>query len=199
VATGTDPRATLRQIYRGLDGFRISAVDERRVAGSKGSAIYGELQPAATLKLLERLELSRGDRFFDLGAGIGKVALLAAMATPVGRSVGVELSGTRIALAELALARARDAKVRGVGRVRLLAGDMLRCPLDDATVIYTCSTAFSPAFMRRLIRRLARLPKLRTLVSLQELEPHRAFELREVVRLDATWERRTRVRIYDRA
>jgi SAM-dependent methyltransferase len=168
------------------------------VAGSKGSAIYGELRPAATLRLLAQLELERRDRFVDLGAGIGKVVLLAAMTTHVGRATGVELSATRVEIARQALARARKARVRGHARARMLEADMLRCPLDDATVIYTCSTAFSLAFMQRLVRRLAKLPKLRTLVSLQELEPHRAFELREVMRLDASWTRRTRVYVYSR-
>lgn len=198
MATGPDPRATLRQLYRGLDGFPIPAADRRRVASSKGSATYGELRPTATLRLLERLGLEPGDQFVDLGAGIGKVVLLAAMTTDVGEALGVELSATRVAVAEQALARARHARVRGVDRVRMLEADMSSCPLDSATVVYTCSTAFSSAFMRQLVRRLAALPKLRTLVSLQEFDPHPAFSLREVVRLDATWRRRTPVRIYAR-
>jgi SAM-dependent methyltransferase len=199
VATAPNPRATLRQLYRGLDGFPISPADERRVAGSNGSATYGELLPTATLRLLEQLDLERRDQFVDLGAGIGKVVLLAAMTTAVGGALGVELSATRVAVARQALARARGARVRGAGRVRMLEADMLRCPLDEATVIYTCSTAFSSAFMRRLVRRLAKLPKLRTLVSLQDLDPNRTFELREVMRLDASWTRRTQVYVYSRS
>jgi SAM-dependent methyltransferase len=198
VATASDPRATLRLLYRGLDGFPISAADERRVAGSNGSSTYGELLPSATLRLLAQLELDRRDQFVDLGAGVGKVVLLAGMTTAVGGALGVELSTTRVAVAREALARARRARISGAGRVRMLEADMLRCPLDDATVIYTCSTAFSSAFMRRLVRRLAKLPKLRMLVSLQDLDPHRAFALREVMRLDASWTRRTQVHVYAR-
>jgi SAM-dependent methyltransferase len=198
VATAPDPRATLRQLYRGLDGFPISPADERRVAGSDGSPTYGELLPTSTLRLLEQLDLDRRDQFVDLGAGVGKVVLLAAMTTAVGGALGVELSATRVAVAREALARARRARVRGVGKVRMLEADMLRCPLDDATVIYTCSTAFSSAFMRRLVRRLVKLPKLRMLVSLQDLDPHRVFKLREVMRVDASWTRRTEVYVYAR-
>jgi SAM-dependent methyltransferase len=198
VATAPDPRATLRQLYRGLDGFPISSADERRVAGSDGSATYGELLPTSTLRMLEQLDLDRRDRFVDLGAGVGKVVLLAAMTTAVGGVLGVELSATRVAVAREALARARRARVPGARKVRMLEADMLRCPLDEATVIYTCSTAFSSAFMRRLVRRLAKLPKLRMLVSLQDLDPHRAFELREVMRVDASWTRRTEVYLYSR-
>jgi SAM-dependent methyltransferase len=188
----------LRQVYRGLDGFSISLADERRVAGSNGSPTYGELLPTATLRLLAQLELDRRDQFVDLGAGVGKVVLLAAMTTNVRAALGIELSTTRVAVAQQALARARRARVRGATRVRMLEADMLRCPLEDATVVYTCSTAFSSAFMRRLVRRLATLPKLRMLVSLQDLDPHRAFELREVMRLDASWTRRTQVHVYSR-
>jgi SAM-dependent methyltransferase len=188
----------LRQVYRGLDGFSISIADERRVAGSNGSPTYGELLPTATLRLLAQLELDRRDQFVDLGAGVGKVVLLAAMTTNVRAALGIELSTTRVAVAQQALARARRARVRGATRVRMLEADMLRCPLEDATVVYTCSTAFSSAFMRRLVRRLATLPKLRMLVSLQDLDPHRAFELREVMRLDASWTRRTQVHVYSR-
>jgi SAM-dependent methyltransferase len=198
VPTAPDLRATLRQLYRGLDGFPISPADERRVDGSAGSSTYGELQPTSTLRLLEQLDLDRRDQFVDLGAGVGKVVLLAAMSTAVGSALGVELSTTRVAVAREALVRARRARVRGAGKVRMLEADMLRCPLDDATVIYTCSTAFSSAFMRRLVRRLVKLPKLRTLVSLQDLDPHRAFELREVMRVDASWTRRTEVYVYSR-
>jgi SAM-dependent methyltransferase len=194
-----DPRATLRQLYRGLDGFPISSADEHRVARSDGSPTYGELLPTATLRMLAQLDLDRRDQFVDLGAGIGKVVLLAAMTTAVGNVLGVELSAERVAVAQQALTRARRARVHGVGRVQMLEADMLRCPLDDATVIYTCSTAFSSAFMRRLVRRLAKLPKLRMLVSLQDLDPHRAFELRETMRLDASWTRRTEVYVYSRS
>lgn len=194
-----DPRSALRRLYRGVDGFEIPAKDERRVERSRGSSLYGELMPTATLRLLELLELGPGDHFVDLGAGLGKVVLFAAMHTEAGSVLGVELSPTRAALAEQTLARARSQGLAGVERVSIVEGDMMRVPLARATVIYTCSTAFSEAFMSRLGRRLAKLPKLRTIATLQDFErPPRGFELSAIHRLDATWKRRTRVHIYER-
>ena len=193
-----DPRALLRCLYRGVDGFEIPRADERSVARSKGSSTYGELMPTATVRLLAQLELRRRDVFVDLGAGVGKVVLLAAMTTPAGAALGVELSATRVELGERVFAEARRQRVRGAGRASLRQADMLTTELDDATVIYTCSTAFSDRFMKRLVRRLAQLPKLRKLVSLQSLDDHPAFELSEVYRLDASWKRRTKVYVYER-
>jgi SAM-dependent methyltransferase len=197
----SDPRAALRRLYRGLelDGFEIPADDHRRVARSKGSSTYGELMPTATMQLLARLGLRRTDHFVDLGSGLGKVVLIVAMTTPVEQALGVELSATRLRIAAQALAKAKAERIRGSQRAAFVQADMLTHPLDEATVIYTCSTAFSSAFMRRLQQRLAKLPRLRTLVSLQDFDPHPAFELREVVRLDASWKRGTKVHIYARS
>jgi SAM-dependent methyltransferase len=190
----------LRTCYRGIDGFDIPSHDVRAVARSKGSSTYGELMPAATLRLFEALELDRDDVFYDLGAGVGKVVLLAAATTPVGRAIGVELARSRCDQAERAFAAARRAGLATGRRARIVHADLLDVDLDldDATVAYTCSTAFSTRFMRKLTKRLATLPRLRLLASLQDLDPHPAFELLRVLRLDASWKRRTQVHLYRR-
>jgi SAM-dependent methyltransferase len=186
----------VRRIYRPLDGFAIPREDVRTVERSRGSAIYGELMPTATVRLLEQLELTRADVFYDLGAGVGKVVLLAALTTPVKRAIGIELSPRRVATGNEALALACAERLRGAERASLIEADMLRCDLADATVVYTCSTAFSHAFVRKLVRRLASLPKLRMVVSLQELDDDCGFEPLATPRLDASWKRGTKVHVY---
>lgn len=192
------PLELLRACYRGIDGFDIPSHDVRVVARTKGSSTYGELMPAATLHLLEALELDREDVFYDLGAGVGKVVLLAAATTDVARAIGVELARSRCDQAELAFAAARRAGLSGVRRAAMIHADLLRVDMADATVAYTCSTAFSTPFMRKLTKRLATLPNLRMLASLQDLDPHPAFELLRTLRLDASWKRRTHVHLYRR-
>ncbi|MFO7564193.1 MAG: class I SAM-dependent methyltransferase [Enhygromyxa sp.] len=197
-SAGVEAISAVRRIYREIDGFEIPRKDERAVERSRSSATYGELMPTATVRLLEQLGLTRRDVFYDLGAGVGKVVLLAALTTPVAHAVGVELASRRVAAGQLALARARVQRIPGARRATLIEGDMLRCPIDDATVVYTCSTAFPEAFMGRLLRRLTCLPKLRLLASLQDFDEPRGFELIAAPRLDASWKRRTRVHIYAR-
>jgi hypothetical protein len=190
--------AVARRLYREADGFEIPPADERVVARSKGSSTYGELMPTATARMLAALELGRDDVFFDLGAGVGKVVLLAALLTEVGQAVGVELASRRVALGCRVLDEARREQHPGADRAALIEADMLRCELEAATVIYTCSTAFSSTFMRRLVRRLATLPKLRTFVSLQDIDDHPAFELVDTLSLDASWRRRAKAHVYAR-
>lgn len=193
-----DPAKALRQLYWDLDGFEIPRAEAREIHRTRGSSTYGELMPTATLRLLAQLELGPEDRFVDLGSGTGKVVLLAAMSTAVGEALGVELSVTRSELAEQALIRAKERSLPGVERARLVTADMLTCDLDATTVVYTCSTAFREPFMHRLGHRLAALPRLRKIASLQDFEQLPGFELAEIYRLDASWKRRTKIHVYEK-
>lgn len=192
----SDPPKLIRQLYRGVDGFEISREEEKAVFSTKGSPVYGELMPAAIGHMLAYLQLGESDVFYDLGAGSGKVVLQAAITAPARKCVGVELSATRVAKARqvLRVARRRDLlRARACGFRR---EDMMETYLRDATVIYTCSTAFSSRFMNMVAARIARLDRALRLVSLQELDPRRGFEEIDVLRLDASWQRRTPVHVY---
>jgi SAM-dependent methyltransferase len=191
-----DPRAVVRTLYREVDGFEIPRPDEKRVWASKGSPTYGEIMPTASLQLVRYLDLGREDVFYDLGAGVGKVVMMAALATDVARAVGVELSRSRVAKARRVLERAEDRAVVVRDRVELRNEDILKTSLEDATVIYTCSTAFRLEFMLKIMTKVARLPRPVTFVSTQVLEPRRAFRHVETLRLDMSWRRRSKVYVY---
>ena len=186
----------LRSLYRGLDGFSISRADGRRVRTSRGSATYGELQPTATLRLLASLALTPDDVFVDLGAGIGKVALAAAMYTPVGHARGVELSEERVSLANIARQRAVDARRVDPRRYSVRCDDICTAAVNDVTVAYTCSTAFSTRFLMRLASHVATAPRIRCFLTFRDLDPHPAWRLDHVVRLDVSWKRRQALHMY---
>jgi SAM-dependent methyltransferase len=191
-----DPRAVVRALYRHVDGFEIPRPDEKRVWASKGSPTYGEIMPTATLRLLEYLELDGGDVFYDLGSGVGKVVMMAALATGVGRAVGIELSRSRVAKARRVLERAEQRALVPCGRVELRNEDILATSLEDATVIYTCATAFRLEFMLKVMTKVTRLGRPLRFVSTQVLEPRRAFRHEDTLRLDMSWRRRSKVYVY---
>lgn len=191
-----DPRKLVRQLYRDVDVFDIPRDEEKSVYGTRGSPVYGELTVAGTAHLLEYLGLGETDVFYDLGSGSGKVVLQAAMTAAVRKCVGVELSETRVAESRRVL---RIARRRGLLRARACGfrhEDIMKTYLRDATVIYTCSTAFSMRFMNMVAARIGKLDRRLRLVSLQELDSRRGFVEIETLRLDATWTRRTPVHVY---
>lgn len=163
---------------------------------SRGNPLYGELTPRGVTHLLEHLELGRGDVFYDLGAGVGKVILQAALTVPANRCVGIELSKTRCRLARAALSRAQGRAELEADRCSIRRADLLDVSLRDATCVYSCSTAFSLRFMARLVRKLLDLDRDLLFATLQEPEPRRGLELLRRVRVRTTWNRRTPVYIY---
>lgn len=191
------PARHVHQLFRRVHGWSITPSEERRVLAARSSPTYGEIRPAALARLLDTLDLGVRDVLYDLGSGIGKVVVQAAMSVHVRRIVGVELVPSRHAIAERILERARERGLLRTSRVELRCADFMRTELADATVVYTCSTAFSDSFMRAVARRLAKVgrPGL-TLVTTQELDPPGRFAPVSVLELDMSWRRRARVHLY---
>ena len=191
-----DPRTVIQQLYREAHGYDDDPRGEARVAATGSSATYGEIMPTATAQLLEHLDLHADDSFYDLGSGVGKVVLQVAMTVPVARCVGIELMGRRYRIAR----RMRDElAARGLLRARechFRHSDFMRARMKDATVVYSCSTAFSSEFMERLAARLAQLTTGLRWVTTQDVDDNAWFRLQDVLRLDMSWRRRSKVYVY---
>lgn len=191
-------RKILNQVYKDICGFEIPKDEEAVVKSSKGSPLYGEINHQAVNNLLEYLALGPKDVFVDLGSGVGKVVLHAALKTEVKRAIGVELSTTRHHDALEALKRASEWQPKLKTRCQFINADLMTVDLKEATAIYTCSTAFSQGFMKQFTNRLADFTQNFRLITLQELPPTKHFDLEEVLRLDMSWIRKTAVHIYRR-
>lgn len=192
----TRTRALLRHLYGDRHGYDTLPLDERAVAAVGSDAMYGELMPSAADRLFDALALGPKDELFDLGSGVGKVVLHAALSRPLRRAVGIEMMASRHDQAVEVLEMIERRDLLRTECCELWCGDFMRLPLTGATVVYTCSTAFPDALLTRLARRLRRLPKLRRFVSLRDLEDARGFEIVEVLRLDTSWKRRAPVWVY---
>jgi len=192
-----DPRAVIRRAYRKVDdGFWIPQNEEREILAASSSPTYGEMTPTSVRRLAEHLELGPRDVFYDLGSGVGKVINQIAISAPVARCVGVELSPSRVRTARAVLRRLRTDGLVRAAQVSFRQQDILAARIRDATVVYTCSTAFPWTFLGALCDRVSGLGKPLRFVSVQELVPRDDFELQETLRLDMTWQRRDYVYVY---
>ncbi|HEY0588758.1 MAG TPA: histone methylation protein DOT1-like protein [Pseudoduganella sp.] len=165
----------------------ISDADLAQWLVDDGRLIYGEFTQQELDSYFEAVApwLPLHGHFIDLGSGLGKVVLSAALALPGMRCTGVELLGYRNDMAQVRLAQmlaagaSEDpaAAARVAARVRLLHQDMFDADVSDASIVYIYSTCFAP-MMDRLGAKLAReLPEgaLVTTVTFPMLHP--AFEL----------------------
>jgi SAM-dependent methyltransferase len=189
-------RQIMNRIYKDLCGFEIPKNDAAQVRKSKGSAVYGEINHQALKKLHSYLKITSKDVFYDLGSGVGKVVLQTGLFTNAKKVVGVELSAARHEGAITALERAARLEPKIPQKCQFLNDDLMNVDLSEASIIYTCSTAFSEAFMKQVAKKVSSFPQRFKLVSLQEL-PDNYLSHIDTIRLDMSWVRNTAVHIYE--
>mmetsp|Transcript_42206 Transcript_42206/g.97721 ORF Transcript_42206/g.97721 Transcript_42206/m.97721 type:complete len:263 (+) Transcript_42206:48-836(+) len=122
-------------------------MNESTAAGD--ASLYGEILPSSVLAMLASVGAKPGMRFYDLGCGYGKTALLAGLLGL--KATGVELVDERWAAAcdSLELARGEDLQP---GQVRIVHGDLLKFDFSNADIVFTDSLAFSEHMMEKLSR-----------------------------------------------
>jgi hypothetical protein len=178
-------------------GFRalpqISDDEIRAWVMQDGSMIYGELKRYELDNYFDAVAplLRRDGAMFDLGSGLGKVVMSAALSLPFKRCVGVELLGYRHRMAQQRLDQLltlRDQALQAVPapatalrlpngrhapashllnleqRIELIEQDMFETDLSDASLVFIYSTCFGP-LMPALAARLARALPEHALVS----------------------------------
>lgn len=165
----------------------ISDADLAQWLIDDGRLIYGEFTQQELDNYFNEMApwLPPQGHFIDLGSGLGKVVMSAALAFPGLRCTGVELLNYRHEMAQVRLAKmlaAGAAESRFVAaavasRIRLLQQDMFDADISDASLVYIYSTCFAP-LMDRLAEKLARELKPGALVTTVTFPlQHPAFEL----------------------
>jgi tRNA A58 N-methylase Trm61 len=86
--------------------------------------------PEVVAKMLELLELHKGETLYDLGSGDGRILVTAAQNFGVGKAVGVE---TREDLVEQS--REEISRVGLEDRVQVIHGNLLEVPIGEADVV----------------------------------------------------------------
>ena len=117
--------------------------------GSNSEMIHYESTPvSAVLELVDRVPLTRSDRFVDIGSGLGQVVLLVHLLT------GVEAIGLEVMPAYVERARGEQERL-GVEGVTFKEGDARRTDLCAGTIYFL----FSPFKGQMLQSVLGRLRK----------------------------------------
>jgi SAM-dependent methyltransferase len=137
--------------YDGLDavvhGLLLADAVPQESGVRTAEMVQYEATPArAVLDMIDRAPIGADDLFYDLGAGLGHVALLVALLT--GATVrGVEIEPSFCAYAQ------RQAQNLGLESVSILCSDARAIDYDDGTVFFMF-TPFRGAVMDEVLDRL---------------------------------------------
>ena len=151
-------------------------------------------------QLIRAAGIGAGDRFVDLGSGVGKIVLGVALEVPDVTCLGLEIDAERHKRASAVLRRAEEKGWLASGRCTLRHEDARLGNLEGATVLFANSTCFPPALLNRLARRVGALPRPVTFATLRALPPGvaRLFDLVAASPCHTSWSKHVTVYVYRR-
>jgi hypothetical protein len=187
----------LDEIYCDINGFCISHHECNFICEQGGAPTYGEITFEALESLFKDLKVTKNDVFCDLGCGVGKACAQSLLTTPIRKSIGVELSKTRISDAERAKERLQKKRKLGKKEFILREGNILDTNLDDVTIVYMASTCFSDELMKKVTGKLAENKNKLRVLTLKQLPGHDKFVYVKTYHLPMTWASNTPVYLYE--
>jgi len=121
--------------------------------------IYGEITTESIQQTIDNIPdgISKGDVFYDLGSGIGKVCIQVFLSTTVSKCTGIELSSHRHNLALSVLKQIQTEYSQLFSNDRTLCfvnDDILNANFEDATLIFLCSRLFSEDLMEKIAQKI---------------------------------------------
>lgn len=188
----------LNEAYKDKNG--VISEEEKKIIAEQGCAtVYGEILPTSLKTLLDDLRITSNDVFYDLGSGIGKVTIQAYLDYPFKKAVGIELSPTRCnhAISAYNMLKIKNA-IAHHRTLEFKIEDITKSDLNDATVIFMCSTCFPDDLMVKLTKKLSTLKsglKVLTLKLLSTPEKYGFKQIKEY-NLPMTWSSTTPVYSY---
>lgn len=186
-------------LYKNISGFNIDDSERKLVTDKGGSPVYGEIKYDSLQTVLNDLNIKSTDVFYDLGSGVGKATIQAYLNFPFKKAVGVELSPTRSNNAEK-IKKQLEAKglIKKNRKLEFHQGDIGEYNINDATVIYMCSTCYPTELMNKLAQNFSKLKPGLIVISLKSIPEYEKFGLKLVKEysLPMTWSEGSPVHVY---
>lgn len=178
-----DAQALHAQVYDGVNGKEVSYLErERHGVVDDKTLNYGELPFASQRALFEKASLGPADRFYDLGSGIGQVAVAVRLLFDVASVTGIEylqdLHETATERLEFARSRVVNTEYESLLKhVEFRQGDFLEQDWSDATVVYAAATCFSEELFGAIVTRAAQLASGTRLILISKEVNHPDFSV----------------------
>jgi hypothetical protein len=187
-AEPADPKAYLQMIYENKGGYTIPSEEIATILKEGGHPQYGEIPYDSAAHILDDLQLSRQDVFYDLGSGVGKLIIQVYLTTPVKRSIGIEISPTRWNIAESSRKEVvNDDHIMQGRELVFLNQNIAKAPLNDATVCFISGISFPPQLIQSIMDRLSTLDHDLKVLSVMPLPAHKQFRLIKTYNLPMSW------------
>jgi hypothetical protein len=187
-AEPANPKAYLQMIYENKGGYTLPIDESSSIVKEGGNPQYGEIPYDSAAHILDDLQLTKQDVFYDLGSGVGKLVIQVYLTTPVKRSIGIEISPTRWSIAEDSRKIiAADDHIEQGRELGFLNQNLTKAPLSDATVCFISGITFPPHLTQAIMDRLSSLGHDVKVISVMPLPAHKHFTLLKTYNVPMSW------------
>jgi len=203
-ARGKERQALYDEIFGSFPAFHGKHVSRsaRDAAGlSASTLVYGEIEYASFYLTLEKISSRLGsehgvmaepqnDVFYDLGSGVGKPTIAAALSFPFGRCVGLEVLQPLVDAsreAQLVYETKRPADGADVEFYCADITDLDAYDWSDGTVVFANSTCFDERLMSKLADLAERLRPGAFVVTLTRRLPSPLFHVDDSKLYQMSW------------
>lgn len=194
----------LNQVYAPINGHQISKTVRDDNALTDRSFVYGEIKYISFIGLLDLVNIPSDGTFYDLGSGVGKAVLTAALFGNFKTVIGVEL----LAPLHKESLRAMNQLLKHIEsdplafqyptKIKFYHDDICKMDFSDASLIFVNATCYSDALWETLQDKFEQLAEGTVIIIVSRQLFSTQFILRQQLSVDMSWGAAS-VAIYQRA
>jgi SAM-dependent methyltransferase len=160
------------RIYQNICGFTLAVNARTQQQLFSYEYIYGEINYQSFIKLLNKCEITSRSIFYDLGSGLGKAVICAALLYDFKKVCGIEQ--LQLLHEQAKLAEQQTAK----NNIHFYHADILTHDWHDADIIFINASAYIGDFWQQLLKKLIELKKGTQIIVVSKLLPEEYFTVK---------------------
>ncbi len=160
----------LRSLYQKTQGGVISQSDRAKLGFKEDAFVYGEIDFLSFILILDKVKPRPNEIFYDLGSGVGKAVLTAALCFDFNKTYGIELLPGLHQAANEILNRLSTYNSVQLSSISFINGNFLNYDFTDGDVIFINATCLDYYAWQAIVEKLIRLkPGSRVIVTTKKI------------------------------
>lgn len=189
---------SLKELFANTGGYIRTGEDERDIAANPNvDPTYGTILVEGMDKMIAHLNIDKNDTFLDLGCGVGNVVATFACRSDVKRSRGIEYLKSRY---EKACNLIKDVEkvyeektgvknLNEIKSVNVKNGDIYEEDINDASIIFACSTCFPEELMTAITKKCEENKNLKYFITLRRIWDETSLEYLGSFSTPCSWDK----------
>ncbi len=164
--------ALCETLYQYNPGFSLAKQARTQQQLFSYEYIYGEINYTSFIKLLDLCQIKQGSIFYDLGSGVGKAVVCAALLYDFKKACGIEQLQLLHEYAQKLQQSSKDLLDRNI---HFYQADLLTLNWLDADILFINASAFIGDFWQQLLTKLKNLKIGAKIIVISKLLPSDNF------------------------